>query len=261
MRDLLYPEDETPDNDPIAKARRAMAQRPLPKRFYKTAAAARSAAGFEVHLDGKPARTPARNLLSLPTLAAAELIAAEFEAMHDVIDPSRMPATRIANSAIDGVAQRMQEVRDELVAYASSDLVCFRSGAPVELVERQSKAWDPVIAWAKTNLKARFVLTEGVMHVAQDPTAIQSVNERVLQVTDPFALASLNVLTTISGSALIAVMAMDQEITIEDAWSAATVDERWNAETWGEDAEAAEQLLRRKADFVAAYALMQAVSV
>jgi chaperone required for assembly of F1-ATPase len=260
MRDLLYPEGQKPEDSPIVKAQKAMARRPLPKRFYNKAAAAESGSGFEVHLDGKPARTPAKNLLALPTKKAAELIAAEFEAMTEVIDPSRMPATRIANSAIDGVAQRMREVRDEIVAYASSDLVCFRSASPVELVARQSKAWDPVVAWAKDELRARFVLTEGVMHVDQDPAALQAVKSRVAGVTDPIALASLNVLTTISGSALIALMAMDQRIAIDDAWAAATVDERWSAETWGEDAEAAQQLLRRKTDFIAAHALMRAIS-
>lgn len=259
MRDLLYPEGQKPEESPIVKAQKAMARHPLPKRFYKKAAAAKSALGFEVQLDGKPARTPARNLLALPTTAAAELIAAEFEAMTEVVDPSRMPATRIANSAIDGVAQRMQEVRDEIVAYASSDLVCFRAGSPTELVDRQSKAWDPVIAWAKANLNARFVLTEGVMHVDQDPAAIQAVKEQIDSVSDPIALASLNVLTTISGSALMALMAMEQGTLIADIWDAATVDERWSAETWGVDAEAAEQLLRRKTDFIAAYALLRAV--
>jgi chaperone required for assembly of F1-ATPase len=259
MRDILYPEGPAPELDPIAKARKSLVQRPLPKRFYQTASAHAGAQGFEVHLDGKPTRTPAQRTLSLPTRAAADLIAAEFTAMTDVIDPSRMPVTRLANSALDGVAQRMQEVKDEIAAYAASDLVCFRAGSPTELVQRQSASWDPVINWAKTTLGARFILAEGVIHVSQEPTALAAVRESIERVTDPCSLAALNVLTTISGSALIALMLTHGGLPLEEAWSAATVDERWNADLWGEDAEAAEKLQQRKSDFSAAFALSKAI--
>src|SRR5579859_2569881 len=132
---------------PVEAVRRAL--RPAPRRrFYAQASVAQEADGYAVRLDGKPVRTPARRILAAPTRALAEAMAAEWQAQRDVIDPSTMPLTRLANAIIDGVADRPEPVAAEIVKYCGSDLLFYRARNPAELVERQRRHWDPVLAWA-----------------------------------------------------------------------------------------------------------------
>src|SRR5579885_414516 len=174
---------------------------PLPKRFYKSAGVAASGSGFALTLDGRIARTPAKNPLVLSTRPLAELVAAEWDAQGERIDPATMPATRIANSAIDGVAPKMAEVRGDIVSFASADLLCYRAGEPEGLVEAQARAWDPMLDWAREELAARFILSEGIRHVAQPAQTLAAIGAAVGAVSDPFALAALHVMTTLTGRA------------------------------------------------------------
>lgn len=222
---------------PTMQTRTGQNKVPLPKRFYKGAEAAAAEGGFAVALDGRIARTPGRAPLVLPTPALAEAVAAEWEAQVEVIDPARMPLTRLANAAIDGVAREREAVAAEIVKYAASDLVCYRAEYPDRLVERQTALWDPVVTFARTDLGARFVLAAGVMFVEQTEQALQAVNRAVPR-DDPFVLAALSTMTTLSGSALLALAVLRGKLSAEAAWEAAEVDEAWNAELWGLDAEA-----------------------
>src|SRR5581483_1701683 len=135
-----------PDNAATA-ARRAM--RPAPRRrFYdRVGTAADAAGGHAVQLDGKPVRTPAGRVLAAPSAALAQAIAAEWDAQRDLIDPARMPLTRLANSIIDGVSDRPGPVAAKIERYLGSDLICYRAAAPLGLVERQARHWDPILAW------------------------------------------------------------------------------------------------------------------
>ncbi len=258
MRDILDPEIRPSDPDPMRRAQEAMARRPLPKRFYKLAQISEIEGAFVISLDGRPARTPGRNLLTLPTRAAAELIVAEWMAQGDVIDPARMHATRMANTAIDSVGGRLAEVQADIAGYAGSDLVCYRAGEPEGLVRRQDEAWNPVVAWAADNLGARMTLAEGVIHQSQSPEALAAVRTAITQEQDAIRLAALHVLTTISGSCLIALMLRAGAIDAGKAFSASIVDEDWNADLWGRDAEAEARLARRREEFLAAAALLKA---
>ena len=168
------------------------------------------------------------------------------------IDPSTMPITRIVNSAIDGVAPRRAEVVDDLVRYAGSDLVYYRAGEPERLAKSQDDAWSPVLDWAKRAHGARFVLGEGVMHVTQPDEAVAAIRGAIEQVRSPFALAALHVMTTLSGSVLIALAHAAQRMDADQAWAAAHVDELYQESVWGEDYEAMERRRRREADFKAA---------
>ena len=163
-----------------------------------------------------------------------------------------MPITRIVNSAIDGVAPRQAEVVADLVRYAGSDLVYYRAGEPERLAKAQDEAWSPVLDWAKDAHGARFTLGEGVMHVAQPDEAIAAIRSAVEQIKSPFALAALHVMTTLSGSVLIALAHAAQQIDVDQAWAAAHVDELYQESVWGEDYEAMERRRRREADFKAA---------
>ncbi len=237
--------------DPL-RAARAGTRPALPKRFYREAAVQAGEGGFGLVLDGRPARTPAKNPLAVAEPALAEALAAEWNAQGEVIDPARMPLTRLVNSAIDGVATRREAVAEDIAAYAGSDLVVYRAGDPLRLVEEQARAWDPVLAWMHDVHGAHFILSEGVMHVQQPPGALAVVRTAVDRITSPVALAGLHTATTLTGSVLIALMLADRALTPDAAWAAAHVDEDYQASVWGRDAEAEARRALRRAEFDAA---------
>ena len=243
--------DERAAVDPIAAVRRLTA--PLrQKRFYKSARMEAGEGGYTLHLDGCRAMTPGRRPLVVPDPTLAAAIAAEWEAQGEFIDPATMPVTRLANTAIDGVATRLAEVRYEILAYAGTDLLCYRAGEPEGLVERQRAAWDPILAWAERRYGVRFVLAEGIVHAAQPEVALSALAQAVEAFREPFRLAGLHLATTLSGSALIALALAEGELDAEAAWAVAHVDEDWNIFQWGEDTEAASRRAPRLADFRAA---------
>lgn len=246
------------DPDPVRRAQ-ITSKLPLPKRFYKDAAVVERDGKFAVELDGRGVKTPARQGLLLPTRAAAELIAAEFAAQGKEIDPARMPATRLANTAIDGVVNDPQAVLEDLLRFASSDMLCYRAGSPERLVQRQTEFWDPIIDWAATALSARFVLAEGVMHVEQPREALGAFSAHLGTFTDPFAIASLHTITTLTGSAILALAVAKGEISGEDAWKLAHLDEDWTIEQWGQDAEAMARRTIREREMTAAVMMLGSV--
>jgi chaperone required for assembly of F1-ATPase len=242
---------------PMQAAQRLM--RPdLPKRFYKSAEAARLASGFTVLLDGRGVRTPAKNEVVVPDERLALALAEEWSAQTTVIDPSAMPLTRLVNSAIDGVAREPEAVRAEIVKYAGSDLLCYRAEDPERLVARQSAAWDPIVDWAGEILGARFLLARGVVFIAQPDEPLAALAPR-LEKLDIFRLAALSAVTTLTGSALLALTLLEGRLSPEEAWSAAHVDEDWNIELWGADDEATERRARRYAEMQAAARLITLV--
>lgn len=226
--------------------------RPHRKRFYRTAAVAKGGmGGFAVVLDGKPVLTPGKRPFVLPTAALAGAAAAEWNAQGSAIDPAAMPLTRLANSAIDGVAGREAAVAADITAYAGRDLLCYRAEAPEALAARQAALWNPVLRWAEVRFEARFAVTAGIMPVAQDAAVLSGV-QRALDGRTAFALAALHVLTTLTGSAVLALAVAEKHLAAEAAWDAAHVDEDWQAAHWGRDAEAAARQERRRQEFSAA---------
>lgn len=222
------------------------------KRFYREAAAAPAAAGVAILLDGRPVRTPARHPVELPTEELAEAVAAEWCAQGDEIDPHAMPLTGLANAAIDRVAPDPTAFAQGLARYAESDLLCYRAEGPRPLVERQAAVWDPVLAWARRRYDVDFAVTAGVIHTPQPASTIERLAAAVAA-RDPFRLAALSPLVTISGSLVIALALAEGEIGLDAAWNAAILDEAWQAEQWGADPLAARSLENRRAEFDAAY--------
>jgi chaperone required for assembly of F1-ATPase len=222
------------------------------KRFYEKAAAAPAAGGVALLLDARPVRTPARGALAVPTEELAEAIAAEWNAQGEKIDPRSMPLTGLANAAIDRVAPEQAVFAAGLARYGESDLLCYRAEGPRTLVERQTAAWDPLLAWARRRYDVDFTVTAGIVHRPQPPATVERLAAAVAA-RDPFRLAALSPLVTISGSLVIALALAEGEIGLEQAWGAAHVDETWQAEQWGEDPLAAEPLENRRREFDAAY--------
>jgi chaperone required for assembly of F1-ATPase len=237
--------------DPIRLARANM-RVPEIKRFYKAASAGEVDGGFALRLDGRGALTPAKNRLVVPTVKIAEAIAAEWDTQGEIVIPASMPLTRLANSAIDGVARTIQETRAEIARYAGADLVCYRALEPQALVDDQAAAFDPVLAWAEDALGARFILSAGVTHVAQPAPALAAVRRAVDAFENPFVVAALHVMTSLTGSVLLALAVARGFLSADDAWRAAHVDEDFQIRKWGEDEEAQSRRAARGREFYAA---------
>src|SRR5580693_1108738 len=246
MRELF---ENAPPDDPIEATRRSM-RTVLRRRFYERATAVPISGGYAVRLDDKPVRTPARRVLAAPTLALAEAIAAEWQAQKDVIDPAKMPLTRLANAIIDGVADAPLPVAEEIGKYLASDLLFYRAASPPGLVERQAHLWDPILAWARQALGADFKLGEGVVHVAQPGAALAAARAAIP--LEPWRLGAVHAITTLTGSALIALATACGALSADAAWQAAHVDEDWNMAQWGRDEMAMARRQFRLAEFQAA---------
>ncbi len=222
------------------------------KRFYAAATVAPYENGsFGIELDGRPIKTPGGHSLAVPTQPLAAAIVDEWNAQGENIVPSSLPLTRLANSAIDGVANREGDVVQDIVNYAASDLLCYRAASPTELVEKQARLWDPILAWVRTEYDAPFKVGTGVKHLDQPSASLDAVRQGLLEFC-PFRLAALHVLTTLTGSALIALAHAKRFLDTGAAWEVANVDENWQASQWGEDFEAAERQKRRSSEFLSA---------
>ncbi|MGH1418818.1 MAG: ATP12 family chaperone protein [Hyphomicrobiaceae bacterium] len=224
---------------------------PLKKRFYKTVDVAMSDSGYTIVLDDRPIKTPSRKTLSLPTRPLAEVVAAEWSAQDQEIDPVSMPMTRLANTIIDGVDENHADVVKDVARFAMSDLVCYRAEAPIELIERQSQAWDPPLTWAQSILNVGFKVTAGIMPVEQDGQIEVAVRKYLAKIS-AFELGPVHIITTMTGSAVLALAVHAGELDAQTAWAAAHIDEDWQISQWGDDAEAKERRARRHVELVSA---------
>jgi chaperone required for assembly of F1-ATPase len=255
MRDVFEDIFSAEPADPVEAARRNM--RALRRRFYADVDVQEEGTGAAVSLDGRPIRTPARHQLAAPSRALAEAIAAEWKAQREFIDPAAMPLTRLANTIIDGVTLAPDEVAQEVAAYLGSDLVCYRAATPERLAARQAALWDPVLAWARDALAASFAVRNGVMPAAQPEAAIEAARAHIPR--HPWRLGAVHVISTLTGSALIALGVAAHAIGLDDAWAAAHVDEDWNLELWGRDELALKHRAYRLAEMTAAVRVLEEI--
>jgi len=256
MRELFDEVGGQPPLDPQEAVRRTT-RKPQRKRFYARAGVVETSRGFGITLDGKPVRAPSRRLLAAPSREIAEAIAAEWDAQKETIDPTTMPLTRLANSVIDAVTGRVEAVTEDIAKYLHSDMLFYRAGHPEALVALEAKYWDPVLFWAAETLGAHFVLTEGIVHVAQPDQAVAAA--RAVLPDDPWSIAALHVVTTVTGSALLGLALIRGALDEDQVWAAAHVDEDWNSAQWGVDEEVAARRLARFLDFRAAATVLKAL--
>ena len=221
------------------------------RRFWKEAAAVERGGAWGVELDGKLLRTPAREPLEVPTSALARAIAEEWNTVGEQIDPRAMPLTGLANAAIDRVATDKQAFAQGLANYAEGDLACYRAEGPRELVERQAEQWDALLKWGRRRFDVDFRTTSGILHVHQPSGTVEQISHAVAAL-DAFRLAGLSPLTTIGGSLVAALGVLEGAFIPVAAWQAVSVDEQWQLEQWGSDAEAEAALENRRRDFMAA---------
>ncbi len=225
----------------------------MTRRFYKDSAVVALAGGApSVALDGRPIRTPGGVAVALPGPALAEAIAAEWAAQEKTVRPLSMPLMRLAATAIDRIGREREAVVAAVAAYAAHDLLCYRADAPEALVRRQAETWQPVLDWCAAAYGARLSVSEGVTHVDQPPEALSALRAAV-DGMDDFRLAALSQLTAACGSLVLALAACSGHLDAAAAIAASQLDETWQAESWGQDAEAedrCESLAREIADAV-----------
>ena len=244
-------------SDPARLVRDAM--RPVGlKRFYREAGVGEAEGGFALLLDGRRARTPAKKLLVAPTRELAEALAREWAGQGEMVVPAAMPLTRLINTTLDGVAAAMTETRAEIAGFAGADLLCYRAEAPEALAVAEAAAFDPVLEWAGKALGATFVLGQGVVHVRQPESALKAVGAALAAFESPLALAALHVMTSLTGSVLLALAVARGHLGAPEAWRVAHVGEDFQIARWGEDDEARARRAARWREFEAAARVMAA---
>ena len=223
------------------------------KRFWKTVDVAPGPNGGEggwtILLDGRAPKTPAHAKLTLPTQAAARLVADEWAAQGEFIDPGTMPATRLASTAIDRVSQAREPVADEIAAFAGSDLLCYLADAPNSLVAEQTREWGPWRDWAARTHGIVLEVAEGIVHRPQDPQAVARTRALALALDD-FALTGLATATPLLGSAVLALALQQGELDGAAAFDLSRLDEVFQERQWGVDDEAAERTAGRRAEAI-----------
>jgi chaperone required for assembly of F1-ATPase len=218
-----------------------------PKRFYKLVSLAEAEGGWQVQLDGRTLRTPKGQKLVLPTSAAAEEVAAEWDAQAQVIEMAVMHATRLANTAIETIGRSREGVADQIAQYAGSDLVCYFADDPAALIARQEASWGPVLRQAEAEEGLRFERCVGIIHRDQPPQTLSRVREIALALDD-FTLAGLAFGTSLFGSAVLGLAVQRGWLAGEDAYDLSRVDEAFQEEKWGIDEEAAERVARLRGE-------------
>src|SRR3954453_23376992 len=257
MRELFEEASGASPLDPQELVRRGT-RTPRRKRFYAKAGIVETMGGFAVTLDDKPIRTPSGRQVVVPARAIADAIAAEWDGQKELIEPLTMPMTRFANSVVDAVVDRVDAVAEDIAKYFETDLLFYRAGHPEGLVAREAAHWDPILFWAADALGAHFILAEGIVHIRQPESAIAAA--RAALPHDAWSIAALHVVTTLTGSALLAVALLGGVLDEDQVWAAAHVDEDWNIEKWGLDEEVAARRALRLVDFKAAAAILRAVN-
>jgi len=210
------------------------------KRFYTDVAAAPTDGGFVVLLDGRPVKTPGRSTLLLPTERLAAAIAQEWHVQGEEIIATSMPLLRLANTVVDGVAVNRAGVIDAILRFGENDLLCYRAHQPPELAARQRDGWDPWLDWVRRRHGTHMRIAQGLTHVDQSPDALQALRQ-ALEALDPFALGAVHVIASITGSVVLALAVAGDAISGAQAFALSRIDETYQAEKWGEDAEAAKR--------------------
>lgn len=240
-----------PPLDPMVAARKGFREsEERLKRFWKDATvSAEEAGGWVVLLDGRAPKTPAHNRFLLPTEAAARLVADEWAAQGEFIEPGTMPATRLAATAIDRVSVTREPVAEEMAAYVGSDLLCYLADHPAGLAEEQARVWTPWREWAANDLGVVVEATEGIIHRPQPPESITLVRDLALELDD-FALTGLATVVPLLGSAILGLAVQRGALSGEAAFELSRLDEAFQERQWGVDAEAAERTAARRAEAV-----------
>lgn len=226
------------------------------KRFYKQAGAAEAAGGgFAIQLDGRDVKTPVGKALVVPVRALADAIVAEWQEQGEDVAPATMPLTQLASTALDRVGPERATITGQMIKYAGTDLLCYRADFPPDLVERQARQWQPILGWAAEELGAPMTATCGIIAIDQPTEAMDALGTK-LDSYDVWRLTAVQLATASMGSLLLALALAEGRLTGEEAFALSQLDETYQIEQWGEDAEAAQRRQALKRDVLAAERLL-----
>lgn len=225
------------------------------KRFYKQADVAEVDGGFAVHLDGRPVKTPAARKLAVPFRALAEAMVAEWQEQGEEIKPKSMPMTQLASTALDRVGPERATILEQLARFADTDLLCYRADFPPALAERQTAQWQPLLDWLAEVAGARLTVTTGIMAVPQPAEAVAALVAR-LETYDDWRLCAAQAACAASGSLVLALALVEGRLSGQQTYEVSQLDETFQIERWGEDAEAADRRAALQRDIVAAERLL-----
>jgi len=228
------------------------------KRVYKSVSTEAVPGGWIARLDKRELLSPAKAPLIFPTARLADLAAAEWDAQKTDIRPDTMPINQLAATAVDLVARKRDEIVEATAAYAETDLVCYRATSPEGLVERHAAAWDPLLAWALSRYDAPLEVHAGVLPKPQPPASLATYR-RVVAALDDWTLSAVQTATHAAGSLIIALALLEAKLDAEGAFAASQVDETWQIEKWGEDAEATQRRARLRGDLESATRFLDAL--
>jgi chaperone required for assembly of F1-ATPase len=223
------------------------------KRFYRDVAVEQAAEGWRVMLDGRPIKTVGGRPQAVPSRKLAQALAAEWEIQGETIDARAFILRDLADYAIEVVAADPSATVRELLPYAETDTLCYRGDEGEALHERQCAVWEPILEAAETRLGVRFERVCGIVHRAQPEASLARLAAEIERL-DPFALAALRTLASLAASLIVGLAALEPGADPHALWDAANLEEDWQAELWGKDAEA---LARRDLRFAAFTAAMR----
>ncbi|WP_435418400.1 ATP12 family protein [Parerythrobacter aurantius] len=221
------------------------------KRFWKTAEPVAVEGGWQVSLDGRPLKTQGNRAQVVPSRDLADLLAGEWSAQGEHVDPLLFPHRDMADYAIDMIASGEDDVVAKLIGFMDTDTLCYRADPDEALYRRQLEMWEPLVTAFEQREGVRVERASGVLHRPQPAATLQAL-EAKLRTLDPLLLAALFTLTSLSASLVIGLAGLEDEADAGDLWNAANLEEDWQIELWGEDAEATARRTRRLADFTRA---------
>ena len=218
------------------------------KRFWTEVTVEAAPGGWRAALDGRAIKTAVGAPQIVPTSALAEALAGEWRAQGEVIDPRAFVLRDMADFAIDIVGADRTPVIAALLAYAESDTLCYCAEPDEPLAIRQRAVWEPLLTAAEQRRGVEFTRVSGIIHRAQPAATLERLRA-VLETQDDLTLAALNTLASLAASLVIALAALDPDADSAALWDAANLEEDWQAEHWGADAEALALRTKRAALF------------
>ncbi len=221
------------------------------KRFWKEVSIVEAEDGWRVLLDGRALKTVGGRPQVLPTEALARAMAEEWAAQGEEVDPGLFIYRDLADFALDVIAPARTEQIADLLRYAETDTLCYRAEPDEHLHGRQNEVWEPLLKAAEQRYDVHFERVAGVLHRPQPEATLRRL-QSVLEAQDDFALSSLKTMASLAASLTLALTALDAGTAAEELWDAANLEEDWQAELWGKDAEAMERRARRLNAFASA---------
>lgn len=221
------------------------------QRFYKETAVQKNANGhYEILLDGRPVKTPARHVLSCANAEIAQALAEEWDAQEKVINPDIMPLTRIHTIAQDRAAQDKPLILEDMLRYLETDMLCYRAARNYALHDVQAAMFDPMVAAFNARYDVALAITDGLMPISQPEIIFSKVRE-ALAALPLTHFAALALATPLLGSLVLALLMLHGDITAEQAWQAARLDETYAAEHYGKDPTLEASLAAKQRDILA----------